>query len=66
MEQERRNAIIEMARRGHGPAYIAKTLKYNRSTVYNVYNSFKAEGKVKRKAHKYRSDKKEPPHFWLA
>ena len=48
---------------GHGPAYIAKTLKYNRSTVYKVYNSFKAEGKVKRKAHKSRSDKKRTPTF---
>ena len=54
---------LEMAHAGHGPSFISKTLKYNRSTVYNVYNSFKATGKVKSKAHKSRSDKKRTPIF---
>lgn len=63
MEEVKRCTIIEMARAGHGPANIYKALNYSRSTVYRVYKAFKADGKISRKTHKPRSDKKRTPTF---
>ena len=63
MEQTKRSAICELRRAGHSPAFIAKSLKYPRKTVYDVCRRFDESGQDQRAAHKARSDKILTPRF---
>ena len=63
MEQAKRNAIAELQRAGHTPAYIAKVLKYPRMTVYDVCNKYDRSCDVSRAPHKPRRDRKLTPRF---
>ena len=63
MEQTKRSAICELRRAGHSPAYICKSLKYPRQTVYDVCRRFDETGQDQKAAHKARSDNILKPCF---
>ncbi len=63
MEQARRDAIVGLARTGHGPATTKDLLGYPKKTVYGVCKNWKMTGTSTRKAHKSREDKKRSAHF---
>ena len=63
MGQQWRDDIIKPARAGYPPATIIRLLKYNKKTMYTVFNKWKVDGDVTRKAHAPRSNKKCTPRF---
>lgn len=63
MEQSKRDTILELYRAGQAPSDIVRLLKCNKKTVYNTVNAFNKSGKVSRKKHKTRNDKKRTPTF---
>ena len=58
MEQQRRDVILQLLQAGNSTMQICKVTNYPTSTVYHVIKKFKANGLVRRKVHKERSDKK--------
>ena len=63
MEQAKRNAIAELRHAGHTPAYVAKVLKYTRTTVYDVCKIYDGSGNVSRAPHKPMTGRKLTPRF---
>ena len=57
MDQTKLSSIRELRRAGHSPAYICRSLKYPRKTVYDVCRRFDEVGQAQRAAHKARSEK---------
>ncbi len=63
MGQQRRTAVIEMARAGYVSKDVSKVLGYPCNTVYRIYNAFMGEVKDVRKTHTLCSDCKRTPRF---
>ncbi len=57
MQEAKRQAIVEMARAGHWLSHIRKALDYPKTTIYRVYNSWKAGSSTAQKPQKPRKDK---------
>ena len=65
--QPRKLEWFEMARTGHDPAYIAKTLKYNCSTVLQCVQQLQGRGQGQKEGPQVQEWQKKNPHVfgWL-